>query len=178
MSQNNNQYASNNKYFNCPPRMADGRHFTDYRPNCDLNQLSNVTSNEYRNNLINNAESIMENNRKLMCDKNCCGKCVEGYDVGTMLPEQTNVVCDAEKCQLMMNHADGLGQGRLYATEPEAPTLTAMFSKGVEYLGNTTDKVLNYFGGDLKKPEFNYLNRTLTDGSKAMGESNLGSNEV
>ena len=103
---------------------------------------------------------------------------LEGYDVGTMLPEQTNVVCDAEKCQLMMNHADGLGQGRLYATEPEAPTLTAMFSKGVEYLGNTTDKVLNYFGGDLKKPEFNYLNRTLTDGSKSMGESNLGSNEV
>ena len=49
----------------------------------DLNQLSNVTSNEYRNNLINNAESTMENNRKLMCEKNCCGKCVEGYDVGT-----------------------------------------------------------------------------------------------
>ena len=107
MSQNNNQYASNNKYFNCPPRMADGRHFTDYRPNCDLNQFSNVTSNEYRNNLINNAESIMENNRKLIIKKLLC-KCVEGYDVGTMLPEQTNVVCDAEKCQLMMNNADGL----------------------------------------------------------------------
>ena len=46
--------------------MVDGRHFTDYRPNCDLNQLSNVTSNEYRNNLINNAESIVENNKKLI----------------------------------------------------------------------------------------------------------------
>ena len=26
--------TTNNKYFNCPPRMDDGRHFTDYRPNC------------------------------------------------------------------------------------------------------------------------------------------------
>ena len=29
--------ASNNKYFNCPPRMDDGRHFTDYRSSCDTN---------------------------------------------------------------------------------------------------------------------------------------------
>ena len=26
----NNRWASNNKYFDCPPRMADGGHFTDY----------------------------------------------------------------------------------------------------------------------------------------------------
>ena len=108
MSQNNHRYASNNKYFNCPPRMADGRHFTDYRPNCDLNQFSNIT-NEYRNNLINNAESIMENNKKLSLYKNGDG-CMEPYNLGTMLPEQTNVVCDAEKCQLMMNNTNGLGQ--------------------------------------------------------------------
>ena len=31
--------TSNNKYFNCPPRMDDGRHFTDYRPNDRVNNL-------------------------------------------------------------------------------------------------------------------------------------------
>ena len=30
---------NNPKYNNCPPRMDDGRHFTDYRPNCFVNNL-------------------------------------------------------------------------------------------------------------------------------------------
>ena len=29
--------TSNNKFFNAPPRMSDGRHFTDYRPDYELN---------------------------------------------------------------------------------------------------------------------------------------------
>ena len=41
--------TTNNKYFNCPPRMSDGRHFTDYRPVCDVNNL--IASN---NNLVSN----------------------------------------------------------------------------------------------------------------------------
>ena len=36
MSNNNKNYAS------CPPRMDDGRHFTDYRPNCFVNNLIHV----------------------------------------------------------------------------------------------------------------------------------------
>ena len=36
--------TSNNKFFNAPPRMADGRHFTDYRPSCDAN--SSVRNNQ------------------------------------------------------------------------------------------------------------------------------------
>ena len=31
--------ASDNKYNDSPVRMADGRHFTDYRPSCDLNNV-------------------------------------------------------------------------------------------------------------------------------------------
>ena len=50
-----------------------------------------------------------------------------------------------------------------------------MFSK--EYLGNTTDKVLNYLDR-FKKPEFNYLIELSTDGGKAMDKSKLGSNEL
>ena len=34
MSDNLCYKTSNNKYSDCPPRMADGRHFTDFRPNC------------------------------------------------------------------------------------------------------------------------------------------------
>ena len=30
--------TSNNKYAKCPPRMDDGRHFTDYRPNHEINK--------------------------------------------------------------------------------------------------------------------------------------------
>ena len=29
--------TGDNKHLQCPPRMDDGRHFTDYRPNCELN---------------------------------------------------------------------------------------------------------------------------------------------
>ena len=32
-SKNNCHKTTNNKYFQCPPRMSDGRHFTDYRSN-------------------------------------------------------------------------------------------------------------------------------------------------
>ena len=42
--------TSNNKYANAPPRMDDGRHFTDYRPNCFLNnrlQVDNNVPNSY-----------------------------------------------------------------------------------------------------------------------------------
>ena len=31
--------TSDNKHFDCPPRMDDGRHFTDYRSNCHINNL-------------------------------------------------------------------------------------------------------------------------------------------
>ena len=54
----------NNKYQNCPALMADGRHFTDYRPSCftngDLITQGNIKSSyDYRRYLINNAEKIM-----------------------------------------------------------------------------------------------------------------------
>ena len=43
--------TSDNKFFDCPPRMADGRHFTDYRPECYVNDLiradNNVNNNFY-----------------------------------------------------------------------------------------------------------------------------------
>ena len=68
--------------------MDDGRHFTDYRPNCHLNNLMRAnqqTNNsfQYRMFLTHNANHIMQQNRKpLSCSqwsvghanrlKNCC----------------------------------------------------------------------------------------------------------
>lgn len=74
------QFASNNKYPDCPPRMADGRHFTDYRPNTDINNMIKINNNlvntfSYRNFLTDNAEKLMSLNDKMNCDRNCCGPC-------------------------------------------------------------------------------------------------------
>ena len=82
------QFPSNNKYPDCPPRMDDGRHFTDYRANTDINnmiRLNNEIINNftYRNFLTDNAEKIMKINDKLSCDRNCCGPCNNdnNYDI-------------------------------------------------------------------------------------------------
>ena len=49
--------TSDNKYFGCPPKMSDGRHFTDYRPNCFLNGMvrdENKLTNSFSNLKVNN----------------------------------------------------------------------------------------------------------------------------
>ena len=78
--------TTNNKYFNCPPRMADGRHFTDYRPSCDVNNLiiantGTLSSFDYRMYLIENAEKLMDINRMYTVEKNACGPCKEPYNI-------------------------------------------------------------------------------------------------
>ena len=72
--------ASNNKYSKCPPRMDDGRHFTDYRPNTFINsseRYSNgiVTGEDYREYLQNNAVKIMNSNSQESWKINGCGPC-------------------------------------------------------------------------------------------------------
>ena len=111
--------TSNNKYFNCPPRMADGRHFTDYRPNCYVNNLLRANNKlynsfEYRTFLTNNANNLMNLNRAYACQKNCCGPCKKPYEQGTMLPEQSEVTCNSNVCDVSVTNINGLGQGRNY----------------------------------------------------------------
>lgn len=118
--------TSNNKYFDCPARMSDGRHFTDYRPNCDLEhelrQENNVMSSfEYRNFLQSNAEQILNVNRKKACRQNCCGgSCKENFNNGTMLPEKYIVKCDGNTCTRVLADPTGLGDGRAYFTTPSS----------------------------------------------------------
>ena len=115
--------TSNNKFFGCPPRMDDARHFTDYRPNCYLNnsiRSENKTFNsfQYRMYLTHNAEKLMEMNRASNCEKNCCAPCQSPYDQGTMLPEESTVTCDNSTCRVDNSNPNGLGQGRNYLNQP------------------------------------------------------------
>ena len=114
--------TSNNKYFKCPPRMDDGRHFTDYRPNCHVNNLirsnnSITTSFQNRKFLTNNAKKLMDLNRTYACQKNCCGPCKEPYNQGTMTPEQSRKSCNNNSCKTDLVNQEGLGQGRVYSEE-------------------------------------------------------------
>merc|ERR1711907_492263 len=98
--------TSNNKHFNCPPRMDDGRHFTDYRGNCFVNNVIRnnndiMNSFQYRSFLTNNADELMNLNREYACQKNCCGPCQQPYDIGTMMPSETNVNCGSPQCGQM-----------------------------------------------------------------------------
>lgn len=112
--------VSDNRHYNCPPKMSDGRHFTDYRPRCLVNfSFPNdqpMNSYEYRQYLIQNAEKLMRQNTSMAYAMNMCGPCVEPYNVGTMLPEQNIVKCDANTCKTYINDQDGVGTGRQYMT--------------------------------------------------------------
>ena len=120
--------TSDNKHFDCPPRMADGRHFTDYRPSCHVNDLlraDNAISNSfnYRRFLQENASTLIDKNRDVACANNCCAPCsssalgVEGFNNGTMLPEKYIQECNANFCKVVINDVNGIGTGRRYYTQ-------------------------------------------------------------
>ena len=89
--------TSNNKYTGCPPRMDDGRHFTDYRPHCHMAstiQADNGIHNSFQSRLFltQNATKLIELNRKEACSKNCCGPCQAPYQLSTTMPEASAMV--------------------------------------------------------------------------------------
>ena len=77
----NNMNCQNTlKYSNCPPRMDDGRHFTDYRSSCYSNSLFRHEnelncSHDYRTYLIKNATPLMKMNSEIAWKQNGCGPC-------------------------------------------------------------------------------------------------------
>ena len=126
--------TSENKFFNCPPKMSDGRHFTDYRPRCAVNfpqefKDAPVNSYEYRQYLIKNAESLMSQNRQQAFRENACGPCVEPFHQGTMLPEQGMVECNGSTCRYVVNDPNGLGVGRKYGDTPQLQMLRQDFEE-------------------------------------------------
>tara|TARA_B110000238_G_C15906814_1_gene344404 strand:+ start:217 stop:705 length:489 start_codon:yes stop_codon:yes gene_type:complete len=111
--------TSNNKYSNLPPRMDDGRHFTDYRPNWIVNnQINNenniLNSHDYRKFLIENSKKIMEVNKKLSYMYNGSYNCNKDYAIGTMLPEKNKFKCNFQSCEVVHNYDNGIGTGRMH----------------------------------------------------------------
>ncbi len=144
--------VSNNKYTDCPPRMDDGRHFTDYRPICHVNNMvraNNSISNsyEYRMFLTKNAEKLMDMNRAYSCQKNCSSNCKQPYNQGTMLPEQSMQICDNRSCNTDFINHQGLGLGRKYNTHSTDCGFADM-NNGVASSNCCADKnaLFNYYG--------------------------------
>lgn len=113
--------SSNNKFFNSASRMSDGRNFTDYRPNHEINRhiiSNNKISNthNYRMFLSRHAEEIIKRNKDYIFLKNGLFNCKDPYKTGTMLPEKTRVVCDEHKCDRILIDENGVGEGREYVT--------------------------------------------------------------
>ena len=129
--------ASNNKSFNCPPRMADGRHFTDYRPRCYgqylIKENNNIPSSyDYRMYLTRNASGIMKKNALDAYSTNKCGPCAEPYDEGTMVPESSKEQCNARTCTFSKADPSGLGLGRQYYNPADEKAFRAEFVKAKE----------------------------------------------
>ena len=97
--------TSNNKYFECPPIMQDGRAFTDYRSAAETNSLiqaANKTANsqEYRQFLIQNANQIMKINQNIAEVKNQCGPCdakIPGSEIDCYYTPDSRR-CEAAQC--------------------------------------------------------------------------------
>ena len=102
--------TSNNKYFDCPARMDDGRSFTDYRPSSDVENMIQYSNNimssyQYRQFLIHNADEIMSVNTMYSSDKLSCNSC-------NAKPVPFNTVCDVNihnsKCHTVNPNGIGL----------------------------------------------------------------------
>lgn len=160
--------TSDNKYKDAPPRMADGRHFTDYRPSCDLNndvRRDNqiVDSFESRLFLQRNANQLMNINRNKACDKNCSSVCAgdvvddvqnEGF-TSTMLPELNKQICNDTYCEVVQNNLNGLGTGRHYFNvEQEEEYEKNMSSVGDNYCGGSNSFLNNYYSNINNKEGF------------------------
>ena len=109
--------ATNNKYKSCPALMSDGRGFTDYRSNRQVNDslrsdMNIISSHNFREFLIRHSDKLLETERKNANLMSGCNQCVKPYDQGTMLTEKFIQKCDKNTCSLVLNNKDGLGVGR------------------------------------------------------------------
>jgi hypothetical protein len=123
---NNCAKTSNNKYFDCPARMDDGRIFTDYRSSSSVNDMIRYSNNtmssyDYRQFLIHNAESIMDLNNKYTVDKVSCNSC-------NSITVPFNTVCDINNqySRCTIENKNGIG---IY-NHPINDNSVEMFSNG------------------------------------------------
>ena len=102
--------TSNNRYSKLPPRMADGRHFTDYRPNCLVNGLlqkhNNTNTNQkYRKFLADNANKLIDLNWTYACQKNCSGDLNNEVNI----PTKYEIICTKKTYEKILKNPLGVG---------------------------------------------------------------------
>ena len=102
--------TSDNVNLDFPARMADGRIFTDYRPNCVMNKEYSQEKNsfDYRYFLTKNAQSIENSIIQQLEQAVKCNDC----NAQTVLPVQTIQNCNQGKCTISLNDPGGLGLDR------------------------------------------------------------------
>jgi hypothetical protein len=128
----------------CPMfRMSDGRSFTDYRTRCaqdaDLRNAA-PSSMEYRMYMVHNAQKLMEQQYREYSDKTKCKRCYRFDENGTMLPEESKVVCNDRTCKRVVGSGlGGLGQGRVYQGSGELvmPKVTHYPAGGLDVDGGS-----------------------------------------
>ena len=99
--------ASDNYITDFPSRMSDGRFMTDYSSNCSMNlgMQENMSSYNYRQMLIKNAEQIMKNMDTLNQQKYGCSSCNQTY-----VPDAEYVQkCDHTGCIIEKVSEEGIG---------------------------------------------------------------------
>jgi hypothetical protein len=150
--------------------MADGRHFTDYRPNCHLNnnlRTNNDLKNtfEFRRFLQGRGEDLMKLNQSTAYEQNGCGDCKEPYHDNTMLAEQTRLYCDKNGCKAVVVNPDGLGQGRCYG-----PTKGHVREHQPSNCCGNANSVFSYFGE--KNANHQHSRVAIPSGGNALNAAN------
>ena len=104
----------NNQYNDCPAIMSDGRFITDFSPRC-LQEFQlrakdgrPLTSFEYRQFLVNNAEDIISKQRDVTDHLFTC----KGCTWATAPPGMRYQKCDSHSCTATGPNFDGLGLER------------------------------------------------------------------
>jgi len=108
--------VSDNVELDFPARMSDGRQFTDYRPNCQMNYSITGDKGSWAEKyyMIHEAEGIHKSMMESMDRKMACTKCSDN----TVLPVKTYVTCYPDTCEYNVVNKNGLGQGTQYHVNP------------------------------------------------------------
>ena len=115
--------VQNNKYNNCPALMSDGRQFTDYRPNSQMNNNimteKNIQSNlHFRNYMTNNGTTMIDKDRLYAKDKNDCEDCNAEY-IKNKYVCKTNYV--GQMCEPF--DINGVGRTSIAVQSSKIPTI-------------------------------------------------------
>jgi len=140
MANNSCLKTSNNKYFDCPALMADGRAFTDYRPSSYVNDLIRIQnkvfdSYSYRQFLIHNGLNIIELNDKYNEMKNGCPSC--SYDD---IPNEASCVYNKHFGLCMPNGCNGLGQNNFASPVEQGEQYNPQLQQPMPYPGRPSCK--------------------------------------